>query len=112
MRGDFFKLGKKKLDAMVEEATVDCYNKSEEIGAWLAMIQEHLKVPFETKVLGMPVTVERVDTNRDDEIIAVCRRGNHKQIVPILDIPLPSPPPAGAEWLEVYRYWREKEIRP
>lgn len=105
MRKAAFKLGKKKLDAMAAEATIDCYNDSEQIGGWFAMIEEHLKLSFETRLLGMLVTVERVDMNRNDEIVAVCRRGRYRQTVPILDLPLPSPLPAGAEWIEAYRYW-------
>lgn len=67
-------LSKKEFETMVEEATVDCYNESEEAGGWFAMIEENLKLPFETKLLGMSVTVERVDINRNDEIVALCRR--------------------------------------
>jgi len=56
MRKSSIRLGAKKLAAMVEEATTDCYNESE-------------------------------------------------QAVPILALPLPSPPPAGAEWIEACRRW-------
>ena len=97
------KLSKRRLDAMIEEATVDCYNESEETGGWFTMIEEHLKVPFETRLLGICVTVERIDLNRNDEIVAVCRRDKHRQTIPILDLPLPATPPAGAEWIEAYR---------
>ena len=36
---------------MIEEATVDCYNESEQITGWFTMIEENLAVPFETIVL-------------------------------------------------------------
>ena len=39
------------------------------------MIDENLAVPFETTVLGVPVTVERLDLNRSEQIVAICRRG-------------------------------------
>ena len=26
-------------------------------------------------------------------------------LTPILNLPLPSPPPTGWEWIEAYRYW-------
>lgn len=70
------------------------------------MIEEHLRVPFETQVLGVSVTVERVDMADDEEIVAICRRGRSRQTVPILDLPLPKRLPAGAEWIEAYRRWR------
>jgi len=99
-------LSKAKLEEMIEQATVDAYNESEQTTGWLTMIEENLAVPFETTVLGVPVTVERVDLNRNDEIVAVCTRGRTHQSLPILDLPLPAPPPAGAEWIEAYGRWR------
>ena len=90
---------------MIEEATVDAYGESEQIGGFYTMIEDHLAVPFETDVLGMPVTVKAVDLTDGDEIVAVCTRGRFLQAIPILDLALPSPPPAGAEWIEAYRHW-------
>lgn len=69
------------------------------------MLEENLAVPFETEVLGVRVTVERIDLTDADEIVAICRRGRNRQKVPILDLPLPTPPPVGAEWIEAYRHW-------
>lgn len=91
---------------MIEEATVDCYNESEQITGWFTMIEDNLAVPFETMVLGVPVTVERIALNRSEQIVAVCRRGREQQSLPILDLPLSTPPPGGAEWIEAYRRWR------
>src|SRR3989344_2444719 len=102
MRKAFIQLSKKKLDAMIEEATVDCYNESEQAGGWFTMIENNLKIPFEAQILGVSVAVERIDMNRNDEIVAICRREKYRQAVPILDLPLPSPLPAGAEWIEAY----------
>jgi hypothetical protein len=47
----------------------------------------------------------RVDISRNDEIVAFCRRGKYSQAVSILNLPLPSPPPVGVEWIEAYRRW-------
>lgn len=70
------------------------------------MIEENLVTPFETVVLGVPVTVERVDLNRNEQIVAVCGRGRARQLLSILDLPLPTPLTDGAEWIEAYRRWR------
>lgn len=69
------------------------------------MIEEHLRVPFETDVLGIKVVVERVELNDADATVAVCRAGTKKQRIPILDLPLPKPAPEGAEWIAAYRHW-------
>ena len=90
---------------MIEAATVDCYNESELTTGWLTMIEENLAVPFEAEVLGVQVTVERIDLSRSEQIVAICRRGKERQALPLLDLPLPTPHPAGAEWVEAYRRW-------
>lgn len=94
-----------RLSEMIEEATVDAYGESEQVGGFFTKIDERLAVPFETALLGLPVTVKGVDLTERDEIVAVCTRGRLRQAIPILDLVLPSPLPAGAEWIEAYRYW-------
>lgn len=96
---------KARLDKLVAEAIVDCYNESEQAAGLYTMIENNLEMPFETMVLGVPVTVERVDLTQREEIVAVCRRAGVRQTVPILDLPLPSPRPAGADWIDAYRHW-------
>jgi hypothetical protein len=96
---------------MAEEATIDCYNESEQITGFFTMIQENLAVPFETHILGVSVIVEDIDQAIDDQIVAVCRRGAHQQLIPILDLPLPTPPPDGAEWIDAYRHWLSGDDR-
>jgi hypothetical protein len=93
------------LDILIGEATVDCYNESEEITGIFTMMDENLAVPFMTTILGVEVTVEKIDLNQADEIVAVCRRGRDRQRVPVLDLPLPEPRPKGAEWIDAYRRW-------
>jgi calcium binding protein len=99
------RISKGRLEEMIEEATVDCYNESEQVTGWFTMIEENLAVPFETTVLGVQVTVEGVDLNRSEQIVAIFSRGRSRQSLPILDLPLPTPPPAGSEWIEAYRRW-------
>ena len=53
----------------------------------------------------MSAPVERVGLNDAEEIVAICHRGKDKQMISILDLPLPSPPPVGWEWIEAYRRW-------
>jgi len=42
------------------------------------VIEEYLELPFQTQILGVDVTVERVDLTEADEIVAVCARGNSR----------------------------------
>jgi hypothetical protein len=98
-------IGAAKLAELVEQAAVDCYNESEQATGLFTMIEEHLALPFQTIVLGVPVTVARVDVTTTDEIVAICTRDGHRQTIPILDLPLPFTAPDGWEWIEAYRRW-------
>ena len=93
------------LDRLIEEATVDAYGDSEQRTGFYTMLEDNLELPFTTEVLGVEVTVERIDMNDAEEIVAVCTRGRTRQTIHILDLPLPVPPPRGAEWIEAYRRW-------
>ena len=94
-----------KLDRLIDEALVDAYGEEEQRTAFYTMLEDHLAMPFKTKVLGAEVTVQRVDLTDDAQIVAVCTRGRVRQAIPILELPLPDPPPVGADWIQAYRRW-------
>ena len=92
------------LDELVAEAVVDAYNDDEQLTGLYMMIEEHLAVPFETTVLGVGVTVRRVDLQAEG-VVANCHRSRDRQAIEILDLPLPDPVPEGAQWIAAYRHW-------
>jgi len=94
-----------KLDELIDEAIVDANDESEQTSGFYTMFEEHLAVPFAIDMLGVEVTVERVDLTDDERIVAVCVRGKSRQRISILDLPLADPPPAGWEWIDAYRRW-------
>jgi hypothetical protein len=51
------------------------------------------------------VTVRGIDLAQDGRIVALCFRGRVRQKIGLLELPLPTPAPDGAEWIETYRYW-------
>jgi hypothetical protein len=95
-----------QLDALIEEATVDAYGDSEQASGFLACF-EQIAVPFTTEVLGVEVSVTGFDLTDDEALVAVCRRGKATQRIPVLDLPLPTPPPEGHAWIAAYRRWRK-----
>ena len=99
-------LSRAKLTKLIEEAVVDAYTEEEQAVGFLTMIEEHLALPFSVKILGVDADVEKVvDMTLDGQIVAICRRGKTRQKIPILDLPLPTPTPAGVEWIAAYRRW-------
>jgi hypothetical protein len=101
--------GNARLKALIAEAIVDAYGESEQRTAFYTLLDEHLDTPFDTQVLGATGTVERIDMTANEQIVAICWRGRPRQAIPILDLLLPTPPPAGAEWIEAYRRWAAGE---
>lgn len=94
-----------ELDALVEQATVDAYDEDEQLTSFHAVLEDHLAVPFQTTVLGVEVTITKIDLLSGTGVAAICSHGKYRQAIGILDLPLPTPPPAGAEWIDAYRHW-------
>ncbi len=106
MRARTTKLSPAETEAMIEEATVDAHDDGEQAMGWESALDVHLELPFTTKVLGVDVKVDRIELRSDNSIVAICTRGRDRQAIPLLDLPLPKPPPAGWEWIAAYRSFR------
>ncbi|MFN0104479.1 MAG: hypothetical protein ACKV2U_20630 [Bryobacteraceae bacterium] len=98
-----------ELDRLVDEATIDCYNETEQVSGLYTMIEDNLVLPFETTLFGKTIVVERIDLTDRDDIVAICSGGREQRKMRLLDVPLPSPPPEGAQWIAAYRHWRREE---
>ena len=95
---------KAKVEKMIEQV-LDAYTEEEQAVGFLTMMQEHLAPPFSADILGVDVVVDKVGL-RYGQIVAICRHGKTRQRIGILDLPLATPAPAGAEWSAAYRCWR------
>lgn len=83
---------------------MDAYTEDEQLTVFYTMLEEHLALPFTTTALGVEVAVKKLDLT-DAGIVATCMRGQSRQAIGVLDLPLPSPRPDGAEWIDAYRRW-------
>ncbi len=104
------RLSKARLDELIEEALVDAYGESEQVTGFYTMMENDLRLPFETQILCVTASVEGIDITEDDQLVAVCRNGKARQRTPLSELPLPSPLPEGAEWIVAYRYWRTRSF--
>lgn len=71
-----------RLERMISEAIVDCYNDSKQAMGLYTMVKENLRLLFSNIVLGIQVNVQKVELNDAGEIVAVCSRGLQKQRIP------------------------------
>ena len=94
------------LDALIEEATVDCYDEAEQVAGFFACLEDELKLPFTTRLFGVDVSVEQIEQTEHDDIVAVCRRDNDTAAIRLVDLPLPTPLPEGAQWIAAWKKWR------
>ncbi|HLY74473.1 MAG TPA: calcium-binding protein [Planctomycetota bacterium] len=96
---------KSRLEDLIHRALQDTEDEEEQQMGFYEALEEHLRFPFKTALGGLPAVVRGLAVGEDDEILAICTRGSEKIGVPLLDLPLPKPPPKGAEWIEAFRLW-------
>lgn len=99
---------KARWEAMIEEATVDCYNEDEAFAGMLATLEDRLEFPFEARVLGERVEVIELDERESSErrgIVAKVRKGERQYTVALADLEVVEKDSETAEWLAAYRYW-------
>ena len=98
-----------QLDELIEEATLDCYDEEEQASGFFTIIDDNVALPFTTRILGVEASVAAVVLSDDGRIKAVCERNGEQQRIDLIDLPLPSRLPEGAEWIAAYRRWVEGE---
>lgn len=96
---------KSRLEDLIHRAVLDAEDDEEQQMGFYEALEDHLRFPFKTALAGVAVVVQGLTVGEDDEILAVCLKGGEKVGVPLLDLPMPKPPPKGAEWVEAYRLW-------
>ena len=99
------RLSPRHLDELIEQAIVDAYGPAEQAVGFHATLAQELALPFNAIVLGVTVSVRRLDLTNRGEVMAVCYHGRERSSIPLTDLALPEPPPAGWEWIEAYRRW-------
>ena len=97
-----------RLEALIDEATVDAYTEAERVAALYTVICERLALPFKTKILGRDADVVGIEMGDDDRLRAVCKVGRKRQRISLADMALPAKRPAGAEWIVAYRHWCDR----
>jgi hypothetical protein len=99
---------RERLHALIEEATVDCYNEEEEHTGLLTMIEDNVVCPFRAKVIGEEVEVTDFEWAKSGYgLKAVCNRKGKKHLVDITSLEWLDPRPEGFEWIEAYLAWRQ-----
>ena len=102
-----FKTSQKRLDKMLADAMVDCYDEYEAFYGVVVELDNNLPFPFEAKALGETVEVVGIDDSRSDMkrgIIARVRKGKKEYGVALSELEIPKKLKTN-KWFEMYQYW-------
>ena len=70
-------LSRARLDELLAETVVDAIGESEQATGFYTMLENDLKLPFETQILGVTATVERVNGRLIPHIVPVYANSQH-----------------------------------
>jgi hypothetical protein len=102
-------LGHSRIRALIDEATTDSNDESDEHAGLLSMIRDEVVCPFAVRIQGEEVDCVRFEwPKKGYGFNAVCRTRNGKmRIIDIAGLEWLEPRPGGYEWIEAYFAWRE-----
>jgi hypothetical protein len=98
----------KKLRALIDQATSDSVDESDEHAGLLSMIREEVVCPFRARVGGEEVDCIRFEWPKNGYgLNAVCKAKGKTVVVDIAKVEGIEPLPKGHEWIEAYFAWRD-----
>jgi Calcium binding len=100
---------KARLNELIEEATVDCYDAAEEHMGLVNMVIENVVCPFKATIIDEEVeVVELREPERGLGLEAVCRYKSKDYRIDIGSLQWLKQKPEGFEWIEAYQLWRSR----
>jgi hypothetical protein len=99
---------RKRLRAMIDQATSDSVDESDEHAGLLSMIREEVTCPFSARVAGEDVECVRFEWPKNGYgLNAVCKSRGSTHVVDISMLEWIEPLPRGHEWIDAYFAWRD-----
>jgi hypothetical protein len=99
---------RKRLRALIDQATSDSVDESDEHAGLLSMIREEVACPFRARIAGQEVECLRFEWPKNGYgLNAVCKSGGKTQVVDIARLEFVDPLPRGHEWIGAYFAWRD-----
>ena len=99
---------RKRLRALIDQATSDSVDESDEHAGLLSMIREEVACPFHARLASEEVECLRFEWPKNGYgLNAVCSSRGKTQVVDIGRLEIVEPLPKGHEWIEAYFAWRD-----
>lgn len=99
---------RKRLRAMIDQATRDSVDESDEHACLLSVIREEVVCPFPARLGDEDVQCIRLEWPRKGYgLNALCQSRTGERVVDIRKLELVEPLPKGHDWIEAYSAWRD-----
>jgi len=106
MSSEPFRTDPERLDELIEEATIDCYNEDEQHSGLLTMIEDEVVFPCEAKVMGDVVRITGMKwPDHGYGLQFTCEKNGETYAIDVGSIEWVEPLPEGFEWIEAYLSW-------
>jgi len=97
-----------RLRALIDRATGDSLDESDEHAGLLSTIREEVVCPFPARLAGEDVECVRLEwPKKGYGLNAVCKSSARTQVVDISVLEFVQPLPKGHEWIEAFFAWRD-----
>jgi hypothetical protein len=98
--------GRNRIRALIDQATSDSVDESDEHAGLLSTIREEVVCPFAARLGGDNVECIGFEWPRNGYgLNAVCKCKGKTQVVDISKLEIAEPRPRGYEWIEAYFAW-------
>jgi hypothetical protein len=100
-----------RLEALLKEATAHCFDEEDEFWGVFSALVRGISLPLQASLSGEAVTFVGLDgrtSNLEAGVMALVRKGNQEEAVPLSELEMLDPDPVSTEWLAAYRYWLSK----
>lgn len=91
------------LDQIIEDATIDAYDISEQISGFQVLLEDADICPFAAQLSGKSVTIIRIKV-KNDRLFGIYRYGGVKHTIDLLDLKF-DPKMKGYQYLAAYKKW-------
>jgi len=99
---------RKRLRAMIDQATGDSLDESDEHAGLLSTVRAEVVCPFPVRLAGEDVECVRLEwPKKGYGLNAVCKSKAKTQVVDISVLEFVEPLPKGHEWIEAFFAWKD-----
>lgn len=99
---------RKRLRAMIDQATGDSLDESDEHAGLLSTVRAEVVCPFPARLAGEDVECVRLEwPKKGYGLNAVCKSKAKTQVVDISVLEFVQPLPKGHEWIEAFFAWKD-----